>query len=606
MCGIIGIVSKRNVASLLVGGLKRLEYRGYDSAGVAIINPEHNIEVVRAVGKVVNLENILKSSPVKGQVGIAHTRWATHGEPTENNAHPHTSNLIAIVHNGIIENHHELRSFLQDNGYKFNSDTDTEVAAHLINYYFEQEQDLLKGIRLAANDFEGAYAFGIISNKNPNEIYTICQGSPLVIGIGIDENFISSDAVAISQNVESVIYLEEDDIAIISEERIYIYDANDQRTSRKIQQISQDEMTVSKKGKFKHYMLKEIFDQTEAIKNTLDGRFSNNKIVLESFGYNIKEVLNKTKSIYIIACGTSYHAGLIAKYWIESVADIPCSVEIASEFRYRDVSIFSDTLFITVSQSGETADTIAALKKSRTMPFLFRLAICNVANSTLVRESDGRILTRAGSEIGVASTKGFTTQLTALLLLSMAFASLKNGENLLTEQDISDLIIAIEHVLSEIDVIKGISADFENNHSALFLGRGSYYPLALEGALKLKEISYIHAESYAAGELKHGPLALVDKEMPILFIAPDNKLLKKIRSNIDEVHSRGGKIYIFTNNSELCKDQRFKVVPMPTVKEMLNPILYSIPLQLLAYEVAVLKGTDVDQPRNLAKSVTVE
>ena len=606
MCGIFGVVSKRNVATILVNGLKRLEYRGYDSAGVAIINPEGEINTTKTLGKVINLADDLSSSPINGNVGIAHTRWATHGKPSVDNAHPHNSNSISIVHNGIIENHDKLREFLHQKGYEIISETDTEVAAHLINYYFEKEKDLLKAIRMASNDFDGAYAIAIISNEHPEKIYTTCHNSPLVIGIGIDENFISSDTVALDNNVESVIYPDEDDIVVLSECRIDIYNSNNEKVDRKIELISQAESALAQKGDFKHYMLKEIFEQVEAIRNTLTGRLSDNKIILESLGYDINKIFPKVKSVYIVACGTSYHAGLIAKYWIESLANIPCAVEIASEFRYRDVSIHPDTLFITISQSGETADTIAALKKSKDMPFIYRLAICNVANSTLVRESDGYILTRAGIEIGVASTKGFTTQLTALLLVTLGFSSIKGNDDIITDQDIEDLMSAINHILEKIDMFNTISFDFENKHSALFLGRGPYYPLALEGALKLKEISYIHAESYAAGELKHGPLALVDKEMPVLFIAPDDKLLNKIRSNINEVYSRGGQIYVFTNNSELSKDQRFKIIPMPTVKEILNPILYTIPLQILSYKVAALKGTDVDQPRNLAKSVTVE
>ncbi len=607
MCGIIGVASKRNVASILLNGLKKLEYRGYDSSGMAIISPAHDVQLVRTVGKVGNLEVAISASDLKGGVGIAHTRWATHGEPSEINAHPQMSGDLAVVHNGIIENHAEIRVKLKKSGYTFHSDTDTEVIAHLIHKYESEGNNLLQSLQQASKELEGAYAVGVVSKTTPNEVVVVRKGSPLVIGIGIDENFIASDSLALLSHAGKLIYLEDGDSAVVSIENVQLFDLNGKKVVRNIQDVNEKDLGDAQKGEFNHFMLKEIFEQPIAIKETLEGRFNNGQVVRESFGYEAEKIFDSTKNVLIVACGTSYHAGLVAKYWIESIAKIPTSVEIASEFRYRETAINPGTLFVTISQSGETADTISALKKAKKMDFLKCLSICNVANSTLIREADFYILTRAGREIGVASTKAFTTQLVILLLLAQALdKNNKGNNNKISDQEWVDLLNSIDNVLDQMDDIKDLARCFLDKKSALFLGRGALYPIAQEGALKLKEISYIHAESYAAGELKHGPLALVDQHMPVVVVAPNDEMLKKVKSNLNEVHARRGTLFVFTDNHTMIDGSGIHVIKMPTINLLLTPILYTVSLQLLAYYVAVGKGTDIDQPRNLAKSVTVE
>ena len=606
MCGIVGAAAQRNVTKILVEGLKRLEYRGYDSAGIAVLS-SGVLELRKALGKVAALEAKCIADPVNGQLGIAHTRWATHGKPSETNAHPHYSDHIAVVHNGIIENHAQLRAELKSKGYEFYSETDTEVVAHLIHSLYEQTGSLKESLRLAINSFDGAYALGVISTREPDTIVCARSGSPLVVGVGIDENFIASDQLALRQVTDRFIFLEEGDLAEISTTKIDIFSSNGTPVTRDIIQLTDAEESADK-GEYRHYMLKEIYEQSKVLNNTLQGRVSKTAVLEEAFGSDAKAIFDQVESIQILACGTSYHAGMIAKYWFEDWAGIPCAVEVASEFRYRKTVVRPNTLFVSVSQSGETADTLAALRGSD--GYLASLTICNVANSSLVRESDLCLMTLAGPEIGVASTKAFTTQLVALQLLVSALgrrhdlSAEKEAELIQGLHQLPELCAA---VLSLDKDIQAMSEAFSEKNHSLFLGRGVQYPVALEGALKLKEISYIHAEAYPAGELKHGPLALVDSDMPVVAVAPNDELLEKLKSNLEEVQARGGKLFVFADEtSGFINDENTNVLNLPHVPLNIAPIIYTLPLQLLSYHVAVLKGTDVDQPRNLAKSVTVE
>lgn len=611
MCGIIGAVAQRNVVPILLEGLKRLEYRGYDSAGVAVLTVNNETQRVRVKGKVAKLEKALKTKPIKGYAGIAHTRWATHGAPCEENAHPHTSDdNIAIVHNGIIENYESLREALKKVGYEFVTNTDTEAIAHLIHKYFNETKDLLKAVSSAIKKLKGSYAISVIHKENPNRIVSARSGSPLVIGLGIEEYFVASDSLALLPVTQKFIYLEEGDIADISQKGAFIYSADYKRVKRRIQ-VSTSSADSANRGEYRHYMQKEIFEQPAAINNTLGGRIVHDKILDNIFGANCAEIFQQIENVQIAACGTSYHAGLVARYWIEELADIPCQTEIASEIRYRKTVVKPNALFVTISQSGETADTLSALRRAKELGYKYTLTICNVAESSLVRESDCVFLTRAGAEIGVASTKAFTTQLTALFMLTMALSK-QHGK--LSKTLETTLVYQLEHLPNLIaktltldNAIDTLAKRFAEKHHALFLGRGTHYPIAMEGALKLKEISYIHAESYPAGELKHGPLALIDNDIPIIVVAPNNELLEKLKSNINEVKARGGQLIVFADNSINMKNtEGLSIIKMPKVNNFIAPIVYTIPLQLLAYHIAVLKGTDVDQPRNLAKSVTVE
>lgn len=610
MCGIVGAVSKRNITPVLLHGLNRLEYRGYDSAGIAVLDTNSSIQRVRAVGKIKNLEAELLKTPANGFVGIGHTRWATHGEPTAKNAHPHVcNNCVAIVHNGIIENHEELRAEQIKAGFNFTSDTDTEVIVHQIQKYLSEAHSLFDAVKLSIKDLEGAYALGVVSTSEPDTLICARKGSPLVIGIGEGENFIASDMAALLSETNNFIILHEGDMAIVKSSEVDVFDEQGNHTVREIHesQLSGDAVD---KGEYAHYMLKEIFEQPSAIAETLEGRLGKDKVLDSSFGPKAIEIFDKIKSIQILACGTSYHAGLIAKYGIESVTSLPVNVEVASEFRYRKVVVQPDTLVITISQSGETADTLAALRKAKEIGIEHSLAICNVPESSLVRESELSMMTRAGPEIGVASTKAFTTQLVAILLLitvlARRFGFPAETEAKVVEQ-LRHLPGIIDDVLKHEDEIKEIAKDFADKDNALFLGRGMHYPVAMEGALKLKEISYIHAEGYPAGELKHGPIALVDKNIPIVAVAPNDKLIDKLKSNLQEVRARGGKLYVFADKGTNLKSKNgIKVIEVAPLDIAVSPIIFSVPLQMLAYHVALLKGTDVDQPRNLAKSVTVE
>ena len=604
MCGIIGAVSERDISKVLLEGLRRLEYRGYDSAGIAVIDNHARLKRVRIQGKVQNLADAMQETAVAGNTGIAHTRWATHGIPSEQNAHPHLSHgQIALVHNGIIENHDQLRQRLIASGYEFTSETDTEVAAHLIHYHYVQNDNLLLAVQTAAAEMHGAFALGVIHQQRPYELVAIRKGSPLVLGLGIDENFIASDGLALKSFAQSVIYLEEGDSAVITAHEVKIYNSARALVERTTHLLSNDS-EIASKGPYRHYMLKEIFEQSRVLTDTIEGRINSLKVLKASFGERASHVFPQVKQIHIVACGTSYHAGMIAKYWIESLTGIPTQVEIASEYRYRDVVVPVGTLFITVSQSGETADTLAALYKAKTMNYLASLAICNIATSTLVREADCVFLTRAGLEIGVASTKAFTTQLASFLMLAAALCPDGRAKEVLKQ--LQELPSCCERILQMNEEIEALSALFVNKAHALFLGRGVQYPVALEGALKLKEISYIHAEAYPAGELKHGPLALVDKNMPIIAVAPNDELLDKLKSNLHEVSARGGQLFVFVDDGHAWEPNGAHLIKVPSCDTWVAPIVYTIPLQLLAYHVAVAKGTDVDQPRNLAKSVTVE
>ncbi|XKM13628.1 glutamine--fructose-6-phosphate transaminase (isomerizing) [Orbaceae bacterium ac157xtp] len=610
MCGIVAAIAKRNIAEILLEGLKRLEYRGYDSAGLAIISPEGKLQRVRRLGKVKELRDAVNADPLSGSTGISHTRWATHGEPSENNAHPHVSDFIAVVHNGIIENFEPLRESLIAKGYQFRSETDTEVIAHLIHHIISTEQcSLFEAVQKATPELRGAYGMVIMDSRDPNVLVAARSGSPLVIGLGIGENFVASDQLALLPVTRRFIYLEEGDIAEIKHQSVTIIDNKHQKVERNIIE-SDAKYDAGDKAGYRHYMQKEIFEQPNAIKNTLEGRIKHGHIDLSELGENGIQILKQVEHIQIVACGTAYNAGMVARYWFESLAGIPCDVEIASEFRYRKPAKRKNSLFITLSQSGETADTLAAMRIAKEIGYLATLGVCNVAASTLVREADLVLLTKAGAEVGVASTKAFTTQLTVLLMLVAKLGVLNNMSEQ-TEQAIVHSLQAlpnrIEQVLMCDGQIKQLATQFADKHHALFLGRGDEYPIAMEAALKLKEISYIHAEAYAAGELKHGPLALIDSEMPVIVVAPSNELLEKLKSNIEEVRARGGKLYVFAEqDAGFSNDENMTIIALPHIEEVTAPIFYTVPTQLLAYHVALIKGTDVDQPRNLAKSVTVE
>jgi len=609
MCGIVGGIAQRNIVPILVEGLKRLEYRGYDSAGLAVIN-DGIIYRKRELGKVKGLEDLLQFDPVVGNIGIAHTRWATHGKPSTANAHPHLSrDKVAVVHNGIIENHEQLRSSLKESGYVFTSETDTEVIVHQIYQAMESTDGFLNAVKQAIQSLDGAYALGIMSTVEPDTLVACRKGSPLVIGVGIGEYFIASDVAALLPVTQRFIFLEDGDIASITFDSLVIYNGEGDVVTRPIKESQLTADSVDK-GDYRHYMLKEIYEQPFAISQTLEGRFINNRLEESAFGHNASEVFDNIKAVQILACGTSYHAGLVARYWFEKLARVPCQIEVASEFRYRHPVLLPDTLIVTISQSGETADTLAALQEAKKLGAKYSLAICNVPESSLVRESDLVLMTRAGPEIGVASTKAFTTQLATLMLLVMAIGRRFEMTAQVEQKITSELFRLpgnIEKVLQLNEEIKVLAEQFSEKQHALFLGRGSHYPIAMEGALKLKEISYIHAEAYPAGELKHGPLALIDADMPVITVAPNNSLLEKLKSNIQEVSARGGQLIVFMDETlATASDVNVQIVKMPQVENEISPIIYTIPLQLLSYHVAVLKGTDVDQPRNLAKSVTVE
>ena len=612
MCGIVGGVAERSITNILIEGLKRLEYRGYDSAGVALVGQDQILRE-RRVGKVVNLESAVTEAQILGSLGIAHTRWATHGKPTENNAHPHVSDQVAVVHNGIIENYQELKQDLIALGYHFSSETDSEVVAHLITEALKSGAPLLQAVEQIVPKLKGAFALGIVHSDYPDELIAVREGSPLVIGVGIGENFISSDQLALLPVTNRFMYLEEGDIALLTREKIEVF-VQGQLVERPVKELDAT-VTNTSKGNYKHYMLKEIHEQPEAIQQTLSQALNGNAL-REDFLKDAVIDFNQIQQIQIIACGTSYHAGMIAKYWFEQLIDLPCQVEIASEFRYRSPVIVDRTLYICISQSGETADTLAALRDTQKRAaakhlMISTLTICNVATSSMVRETNHHLLTLAGPEIGVASTKAFTTQLTALMLLVLKIGQVKQtlADSVLAEiaADLWHLPKVILAALQKDTSILGLSELFVEKNHCLFLGRGTEFPIALEGALKLKEISYIHAEGYAAGELKHGPLALVDNDMPVVILAPKDDMLDKLKSNMEEVQARGGELFIFADeNSGIQSQDRQHVVKIPSVSNWLAPIVYSVPVQLLSYHVAVLRGTDVDQPRNLAKSVTVE
>ncbi|CAI8982551.1 L-glutamine--D-fructose-6-phosphate aminotransferase [Pseudomonas sp. IT-P74] len=610
MCGIVGAVAERNITAILVEGLKRLEYRGYDSAGVAVYTNDEKLERVRRPGKVSELEQALAAEPLLGRLGIAHTRWATHGAPCERNAHPHFSGDLAVVHNGIIENHEALREQLKALGYVFTSDTDTEVIAHLLNHKLKDLSDLTVALKATVKELHGAYGLAVISMKQPDRLVAARSGSPLVIGLGLGENFLASDQLALRQVTDRFMYLEEGDIAEIRRDSVQIWDVNGQAVEREAVQY-RDGAEAAEKGEFRHFMLKEIHEQPSVVQRTLEGRLSQNQVLVQAFGPQAAELFAKVRNVQIVACGTSYHAGMVARYWLEELAGIPCQVEVASEFRYRKVVVQPDTLFVSISQSGETADTLAALRNAKELGYLASLAICNVGISSLVRESDLTLLTQAGREIGVASTKAFTTQLVGLLLLTLSLGqvrgTLAEGVEATLVEELRRLPTRLGEALAMDSTVEKISELFAEKHHTLFLGRGAQFPVAMEGALKLKEISYIHAEAYPAGELKHGPLALVDNDMPVVTVAPNNELLEKLKSNLQEVRARGGQLIVFADEKAgMTNGEGTHVVHMPHIHDILSPILYTIPLQLLSYYVAVLKGTDVDQPRNLAKSVTVE
>ena len=611
MCGIVGAVAERNVVPILLEGLRRLEYRGYDSAGIATVNSQNEIGRVRALGKVRELEPLLLETKLTGGLGIAHTRWATHGKPSEANAHPHICNdAVTLVHNGIIENHDELRKKQIKQGYAFTSETDTETVVHEVFHQYETEKDLYQAVVKTTELLEGAFALAVVHKAEPGRMIVARRGSPLVIGVGIGEYFIASDVAALLPVTNRFIYLEDGDIADITRNELKIFDDSGEVTTREIKH-SKLTANSAEKGEYRHFMLKEIFEQPQAVADILDGRVSNHKVIEASFGVKAKDIFDQVEGVHILACGTSFHSGMVAKYWMESIAGIPCSVEIASEFRYRKPVVRKNSLVVTLSQSGETADTLAALEEAKRLGFGHSLSICNVPESALVRASDLCLMTRAGPEVGVASTKAFTTQLVALMLLVVVLGRRKNMADETEEKIVSELLRLpgqIEAILKSTDgKIKDLSEGFNDTFNALFLGRGTMYPIAMEGALKLKEISYIHAEAYPAGELKHGPLALVDADMPVITIAPNDELLEKLKSNMHEVYARGGQLIVFADpSSEVAETDGIQVVEVVSAHEWTAPILFTIPLQLLSYYVAVLKGTDVDQPRNLAKSVTVE
>ena len=608
MCGIVGAIAERNVTPILLEGLRRLEYRGYDSAGIAVRDSQAHLQRMRAVGKVAQLQASLDKTPLSGDLGIAHTRWATHGMPAERNAHPHMSGeKVAVVHNGIVENHAELRAALRGQGFVFTSETDTEVIAHLLASLLSSGRDLFTAVREACRQLVGAYALAVVSPDDPDRLVVARAGSPLVVGVGVGENFIASDVFALLPVTQRFLFLEEGDIAEVRRDGITVLDASGQAVERPLRESTLTASTADK-GPYRHYMLKEIFEQPAVVAETLEGRIYKGRLLDESFGHEAKALLDRARGVHIVACGTSFHAGLVARYWLEEFG-VPCSVEVASEYRYRHVVVPKDTLFVTISQSGETADTLAALRGARKQGYLGTLCICNVPESSLVRESDVALMTRAGPEIGVASTKAFTTQLVALRLLALAFAR-RHGMTAEQErvfvEELEALPRQIEVVLQLSDSIQAMADAFGDKQHALFLGRGTFYPIALEGALKLKEISYIHAEAYPAGELKHGPLALVDVSMPVICALPNDPLLDKVLSNLQEVRARGGELFLFSDQQVQIHLDRFQNLTLSDICPGTAPIVYSVPLQLLAYHVAVLRGTDVDQPRNLAKSVTVE
>ncbi|MDH1213686.1 glutamine--fructose-6-phosphate transaminase (isomerizing) [Pseudomonas chengduensis] len=616
MCGIVGAIAERNITPVLVEGLKRLEYRGYDSAGVALLTEQGALDRRRRVGKVSELQAALQAEPLAGRLGIAHTRWATHGAPSERNAHPHFSGQeLAVVHNGIIENHEELRERLKGLGYVFTSDTDTETIVHLLEHKLQQLGDLSAALKAAIPELHGAYGLAVISAKQPDRLLAARSGSPLVIGLGLGENFLASDQLALRQVTDRFMYLEEGDIAEIRRDGVQIWDAAGNPVQREAVQYHEG-AEAADKGEYRHFMLKEIHEQPKVVQRTLEGRLGSDHVLVQAFGPQAAELFAKVKNVQIVACGTSYHAGMVARYWLEELAGIPCQIEVASEFRYRKVVVQPDTLFVSISQSGETADTLAALRNAKEHEagkggYLASLVICNVGTSSLVRESDLCLLTQAGPEIGVASTKAFTTQLVGLMLLTLALGQVHGtlDKALAAElvEELRRLPTRLGEALAMDKTVEKISELFSEKHHSLFLGRGAQYPVAMEGALKLKEISYIHAEAYPAGELKHGPLALVDSDMPVVTVAPNNELLEKLKSNLQEVRARGGELIVFADQQAGMRNgEGTHVVNMPHIHDLLAPILYTIPLQLLSYYVAVLKGTDVDQPRNLAKSVTVE
>ncbi|BBM65731.1 glutamine--fructose-6-phosphate aminotransferase [isomerizing] [Vibrio alfacsensis] len=610
MCGIVGAVAQRDVAEILVEGLRRLEYRGYDSAGVAIVDGDANLTRIRRLGKVQELADAVEQAKVIGGTGIAHTRWATHGEPSEVNAHPHMSGDIAVVHNGIIENHESLRTLLQSRGYVFESQTDTEVIAHLVEWELRTSETLLEALQKTAKQLEGAYGTVVVDRKDPSRIVVARSGSPIVIGFGVGENFLASDQLALLNVTRRFMYLEEGDVAEITRREVAVFDATGERVEREIAE-SNAEHDAGDKGQYRHFMQKEIYEQPTALINTMEGRITADSVVAEAIGVNAAEILSKVEHVQIVACGTSYNAGMTARYWFEDIAGVSCDVEIASEFRYRKFVTRPNSLLITLSQSGETADTLAALRLAKEKGYMAAMTICNVAGSSLVRESDFAFMTRAGVEIGVASTKAFTTQLSALLMLVTALGKQQNRISKEKEKEIVEALHAlpkqINAALSFEKEIEELATDFADKHHTLFLGRGEFYPIAMEASLKLKEISYIHAEAYAAGELKHGPLALIDADMPVVVVAPSNDLLEKLKSNVEEVRARGGLLYVFADeDAGFEADETMKIIKMPHVSEITAAIYYTIPMQLLSYYVALIKGTDVDQPRNLAKAVTVE
>ena len=610
MCGIVGIASQGQVTEKLINGLLRQEYRGYDSSGLAVFGKDANqVQVIKRAGKVSELQSAISDTPMIGNTGIAHTRWATHGLPTETNAHPHHSRgEVFVVHNGIIENHQELRTTLKALGYEFESETDTEVVAHLIHAKRETTDTLTEAVKLAVKDLEGAYALGAIHIKEPQVVAAARKGSPLVLGMGSNENLIASDQLAIADYADKFIFLEEGDTAEITPSGTRLWDVSDQEVKRPVVVEKTLGETIDK-GEYRHFMLKEIFEQPEKIKGLLSGQLTDSGVPQEIFGPTAPEIFEKVEAVQIVACGTSYHAGLVARHWLEGLAGLPCSVEVASEFRYRNKVVAPNTLFVSISQSGETADTLACLRYSKDSGYLARLGICNVPTSSLARESDLVFLTKAGPEIGVASTKAFTTQLVGLLMLTLVLGR-SHGLSAVAENSINESIRALPESLDAVmalepSIIK-MAEEFDDKEHALFLGRGIHYPIAMEGALKLKEISYIHAEAYPAGELKHGPLALIDAEMPVIAVAPNDDLLEKLKSNLQEVKARGGELYVFGHSHESHEGTVSQFIELPEIPELIAPIIYTIPLQLLSYHVAILKGTDIDQPRNLAKSVTVE
>lgn len=609
MCGIVAAIAQRDIVDILLEGLSRLEYRGYDSAGLCVIH-DNGFKRVRVTGKVSSLKEAIGKESFAGTLGIAHTRWATHGRPSVENAHPHISGNFALVHNGIIENFKEIKAKLEKEGFEFKSQTDTEVLAHLISYYAKTESDTKKALRLALNDVEGTYGIALINKQEPDTLYTARKGSPIVIGLGFGENFVASDVLALLPVTQRFIYLDDDEIAVLKRKELKIYDKDLNSVTKPVKESELDVYSVSK-GPYRHFMQKEIFEQPRAVADTFERRIEEDNVSFEAFLGTDEDSFKDIDNIQIVACGTSYHAGLVGRFFLENLAKVHTEVEIASEFRYRNSVTLQNSLLVTLSQSGETADTLAALRKAKNSGYKGSLAICNVPGSSLVRESDYVFLTRAGAEIGVASTKAFTTQLIALILLAIRIGRVKGT---LTKEQAAEIIKEIKKIPDEISsalktaaTVEKLAEEFAGKHHCLFLGRGEMYPIALEGALKLKEISYIHAEGYAAGELKHGPIALIDASMPVVVVAPDNELIGKLKSNIEEVKARGGILYIFTSDKTAIKeDATTRVIKLKVSGQYLQSVIYTIPLQLLAYHVALINGTDVDQPRNLAKSVTVE